>query len=454
MKNRLIRLIGVILVLSTTIVGCGNNSEEIASVVEYGDLENTEEEETSETIEEPDVSLPYYDATNLAQAKDYSADVVMTTKTSYYKELLEPRQRKAFDGIYGAIQNLSETVELEPAQLISPEELKNIMCILFLDCPELFYVNNAYSYEVNEEQYVYKIYLEYSMNTEQIAEIKEAIAKDKPFKLDDRGNNDYDTIYSFCKDISIIGYESYKMNDDGTYNKSCENPFNGSYYNSVGFSKYITYWLRELGIEATVSVGELVSDNLKDENSMVVDTAKFCTESMITDGIYHIEITPSVYWMWNVVKIDDKWYNLDWIYGYLLNKSYKENNTQSLWLVPDRVMSQTRLYYMNEEILGMGPSCLDSQFERSYRNGFYILPHTETQAILRLKQEIASIDQEDAEKKEYQFEDEQTFNYFLENFDEQVEFYNKTYGNPIGKYDIMPCRDSLTINIVNIINNF
>ena len=449
MKNKFIKLISITLISSMviTLVGCGKEEEPI-SVVEYGDVEDLEE--TTETTEEKeeDISLPYYDATNLAQAKEYTADDVIDEKSSYYKELLSSRPRKAFDGIYSAVNNLSTTVELESAQLISPEELKNVMCILFLDCPELFYLKTAYSYEVNAEGYVYKVYLEYSMTPEEIEEIKTNIAEQKPLLIDNRRVNDYETIYSLCRDINMLGYQSYTINDDGTYNKSCENPFNESYYNSIGYSKYITYWLRQLGISSTVVVGELVSDTLKNDYEMTTDYAKFCTESMLADGIYHIEITPSAYWMWNVVKIDDKWYNLDWIYGFLLNKTNKNNNTQSLWLVPDRTMSQTRLYYMNEEILGMGPSCLDMQFERSYREGFYILPHTETQSILRLKQEIASIDQENDEEREYQFEDEQTFNYFLENFDEQVDFYNKTYGNPIGKYTVSPCRDSLTINIL------
>lgn len=445
---------------SLLLTGCGNNSNQGPSKVqEFGDIDNSELDSSSKNSEDTNsenTNLPYYDATNLVEAKAYSTDDKLQEKSSYYKEQLTARQKRAFDAIYNAASNMTGNIEFESSQFVTPSELKNIMNIIFLDCPEIFYLNNNYSYVVNSEGYATSVSLDFGKTAEQIATIKSSLAQQKPGYLENRKNNDYETIQKLLKDIDLSRYESVSIDANGNYNFSVCDPFDELTMgkNSIGASKLFCYWLRQLGIDSTVVVGEIVSNDLQDTYELTTDYLKYCNEYQVSDNEYKVEFNYSYYWLWNVVKIDDNWYNLDIMYSLLLNQKDKAISKTCLWFVPDRTMSQSRLFYMNEEILGISPSCTDINFEQSYREGNYILPHTETQMVLRIKQELASIDQENKESVYFQFEDEDSFNYFLDNFDDQVDYYNNTYGNAIGLYEIHACRDALSIAITNIINNY
>lgn len=452
------KLILSCLLISTLLVGCGNNNNSNNNVEEFGNIDNSLLEDSSKESEEniENTSLPYYDATNLVTPRTYSSDDKLEEKGSYYRDQLTTRQRRAFDAIYGAASNMSGNIEFESSQFVTPSELKNIMNILFLDCPEIFYLNNSYSYEVNTEGYVTKVYLDFGMTAEEIETIKTQIVNEKPYYIKVRRENDYETIKSIITKAKIRKYGSISIGQDGVYDLSVCEPFNTLtlYKNSIGASKLLCYWFRQLGIESTVVVGEIVSDTLTDDYELTTDYLKYCNEYMVSDGLYKVEFNYTYYWLWNVVKIDDNWYNLDYCYSLLLHEKDSEISEECLWFVPDRTISQTRLFYMNEEILGISPSCTDINFEKSYRGGYYILPHTETQMVLRIKQELAAIDQANSLSVSYQFEDEDTFNYFLDNFDSQVEYYNSTYGNAIGSYKIHASRDALYITISNIVNNY
>ena len=113
-KNKI--LIGLVVVfVSFSLIGCGKKNNTPSSVLEFGEIESTEnissESETNisntEKNEEKDVSLPYYDVTNLVTPKSYTDSDLLTTKSSYYKEQLDARLKRAFDSIYSASTEFS-----------------------------------------------------------------------------------------------------------------------------------------------------------------------------------------------------------------------------------------------------------------------------------------------------------------------------------------------------------
>lgn len=443
--------------LALPLTACGNNQQEgPVSVEEFGDVEATEKNETEEDNSE--ANLPTYDAQGASQPTPYTKDRKIQTKSSYYKEQLSARPRRAFDAIYAAANNRIETVEFEASQLITPSELKNIMNILFLDCPEIFWLDSSYSYEVNEDGYARKVQIYYNMSEEDVAKYQDQNATEKPRKMDYVKNDDWYSIKMVIQDIMSKNqsYQSVILTNDG-YNFDCMHPFVYSGKNSIGNSKLVAYWLRQYGIECTVALGELVSDEMTNKGyEMVTDYLRFCEESQ-DGGTFHVKFNYSAYWMWNIVKIDDKWYAIDTTYSQLISDESKARigkPSSYLYFVPDRTIAQTRLFYMNEEILGQAPACNDVNYMETYRSGQFILPHTETQALMRLKQIISEIVSTNATKVMYQFEDEQTFNYFVNNLDEQITIYNETYGNPIGSYKVEENRDSLMLSIYDIINNY
>lgn len=451
-KITTILLITVLIVLSIT--GCGNKGPKDA--IEYGDIENSETSEENTEKEISEAGLPSYDPSSVTQALSYGNEWKLTPKTSYYKLQLDTRPKRAFDTLYYAMENLVSSVEFESSQLVTPSELENIMHILFLDCPELFWVDTVFSYSVNEEGYVTNVNLTYTMDADKIGKIKEENLNKKPSMIQLVKDNDYDTIKQLMKQIFTVSrkWQSVGINQDGSYDFSCMNTFESMYGNSIGNAKMITYWLRECGIDCTLAVGELVSSTLEDEYELTTDYINF-RESQGADGFYTIRYNYSYYWAWNLVKIDDKWYNLDYSYSTLINEHFKPPyKDNSLLFCTDLMMSQTRLSYMNEEILGIMPSCTDVNFQPLYREGKHILPMTETQALKKIQSIIYECDSQHITDISYQCQDEQTFNYIINNIDEQIENYNNTYGNPIGGYKTLFIRDNLTITLRNIIYNY
>lgn len=464
MKKNIKKFTAILLALifSISLFGCGNNNTNNTSVYEYGEIENSElENENMEEKEEVDASLPTYDVSNLEQAEPYTDDKYVI-KSSYYKELLPSRPRKAFDTIYYSAQNLKTKIDFESSQFVTPNELKNIMNILYLDCPEIFYMDYQYDYITNTEGYVTSIQLYYGMTEEEIEKINNTIANNLPLFVKLRDKDDYNTITQLIKKAYPSRYSSVSSDADGNFDTSCIDTFginfSNMYPNSISNARFLCYLFRQVGIDATVAIGEPVSSELVEDYELVTDYIKFCEESNIGENTYNVKLNYSSYWLWNLVKLNDKWYNIDTTYSYLITAKNKSIPSKSLVFATDRMLSQTRLWYINEEILGISPSCEDPGFLDSYRRNnvfyYYIMHHDENQAILRIRQEIAEIDaQSSILSISYQFEDEETFNYFLDNFEEQFEYYNNTYANPFGRYNIIYSRDALIITIKDIIQN-
>ena len=91
------------------------------------------------------------------------------------------------------------------------------MNIIFLDCPELFYLDNQYSYQTNGDGYVYKIVLQFSMTPENITALENKIAETKPNILSNKKSNDYETIRSFMNQIKDeISYGQIVVKEDGS----------------------------------------------------------------------------------------------------------------------------------------------------------------------------------------------------------------------------------------------
>lgn len=454
MKNKILLSV---LFISLFLTACGGDDVKVPSKVdEFGEIQSTESEKEEEN-ENKTVSLPYYDITSLPLPQDYKENEKFEAKSSYYKNALSSRTKQCYDEIYNASSLMDSEVALSKS--VTPAELENVMNIIYLDTPELFMLDTSYGYHANSDGYIEKVYLNYAMSQEEVEEYNLDIASLKPRVLEMRNKNDYQTVTSVITFLfDTFNYEQVSLNKDGIYDYSPESLVlsgvkNGR-CNSLGVSKKLSYWLRQCGINTTLSSGELIISSDKFESPMVLEYMPYKSETVDESGIYHVDLNYPTYWFWNMVEIDGNWYNLDYTYSRLLNVADKEIDVQSLYFVPDIVLSQTRLSYKNEDLLGISPSCTDNQYQKSYRNGKYMLTHTDVQMTMRLEQEIAQIDQTNARSAYYQFQDEQTFNYFLDKFEAQVSYYNDTYGDPIGSYNLVACRDALVIYINEIINNF
>lgn len=452
-------------ILSIVLTACGTGSEKSnTNVYEYGDIQ-TQTPAPNKGDDNSEAGLPTYDPMSATQALTYPPDRKMETKTSYYKEQLGSNARKAFDALYYAADEYNTNIELSGQQLITPAELEKVMHVLFLDCPELFWLEPVYSYHVRtdasqgtgmEKQNVDSVTLYFSMTADEAESIREGLARKKPDVLQSLKDNDYSNIQGVAKNVmdTSIQYGSVAIGRDGDYDFSCMKPFQSSKLNSIGISKLVMYWMRESGIDCTIALGEPVSPTLSQSNELITDYLNF-KEIQGEGDFYTVRYNYSCYWAWNLVKIDSQWYNYDYAYSLLLSDLNKlDRNRDTLLFSTDLLMSQTRLSYMNEEIIGMMPSCTDNNFLRSYREGWYVLPLTETQSLRKLQEILSDCDSKNSATILLQCGDEATFNYLTGNFEEQLENYNTNRGNPIGSYKTKFIRDSLIFCVYDIVHNY
>ena len=178
--------------LICSLTACGKEESVPNRVEEFGDIDGSTEISENETDSDDDenVSLPTYNTDNVSQPQSYPSDEKVETKYSYYKEQLGTRPKKAFDAIYSAASNKLTNVEFESSQFVTPSELKNIMNIIFCDCPELFYLDDTYTYIVNTEGYVTNVSIAFSMDSDTIESIEYSLAVSKPDYLELRQSND------------------------------------------------------------------------------------------------------------------------------------------------------------------------------------------------------------------------------------------------------------------------
>lgn len=466
LKNkRIIAIIAVTLAGIMCLSGCGKK-EEPSSVTEYGEVE--EEKEDTKTNNKNNVetearqSLPTYSPEDIAESPALEQSEAIKPEDYYYRKWLndtegETAAAQAIAEVYKSAQGFKEKAVLQ--RPISPEMVQRVMNIVFLDNPELYMLKNAYSYSVNDFGEVGEIYLEYEMSEEKYQNEESNAIQLRASNLKKYVNGKKDVrsvVLSFIRDEKEISFQNITMNSDGGYIRDPEQmtPSSGIFgKNSVGAAKYTAYWLKQMGIEATVVLGEPISKTLENQGIKLVDDyMPFIQDNVDDAGMHHVEMNYSHYWCWNVVKIGEEWCNIDVAYAKLMDK-FQGVDERYFLFVPDQLMSQTRLFHMTEDILGMSPSCTEVSFMHGYQEGIYVLPHTESQMIVRIGQEISAIDQTNANMKMWQFENEESFNYFINNFEKQLDIYNENNKTPIGKIDLDVQRDLLVVTANNIVHN-
>lgn len=490
MKKRFFILFLSLSLFATTLTGCANNtsSTQSSSVIQFGDItEDKTEESTQQTQNNvTNISLPTYHESDLPSSiiKERNVEV---NYTSYYYDQLESRLKIVYDQLVIAIKEFQPEVAL--TKKITPEELQLIFNMLYLDTPNLMQLDSSYMYMVDDTGYVYIVGLQYLMSETDYNAFYSSL-EDKKSGLR-KHNNDYQTEQTAISNLSSVKFNqnTYEYGEFTESYEEIKKVIEEKKGNSIGIAKTLNYFFRTAGLESCVITGELVSNSFYEG----IDNEKFIANSGLNafgdmesayyeaqptidikfadiyneGNIYYVDNHYSSLWAWNAVKIDNSWYNVDLAYSSLINVANKRvlydlgNNIFNN--VPDLTMSQTRIWHDNEKTLGISPSCNSYGFQYSYRNMMYLLPHNELQAIKRINtilDLLCGYNQETAQKDQYiektnyvtyQFADENTFNYFVENFDNEVDHYNSLNANVIQSYDFFYNRDSLTISIYNVV---
>lgn len=200
--------------------------------------------------DEADSSLPEVISTELTFEGTGNNNIIRNNQQGqFYYDRLEENLKKSYEEIYTGLKKHQNKITL--SKKISNSELEKIMYIILFDCPELFHIQQTYSFENNNSTILYP---EYSMSISEYLKNKEAIneiAKNIINMVE--GKTEYEksiAIHDF-----ILKNTYYKENIE-----NCDNIYGTLINNAAnckGYSVTYTYLLRKAGIVSAEVLGEV-----------------------------------------------------------------------------------------------------------------------------------------------------------------------------------------------------
>lgn len=495
------------LILSLLLLFTGCKKEENRRTLISGDVEVSDEDlkKEAEAKDKAEINsgeqydfrnLPVPEPINPAAIIDSSASFVgeynsaasnsdedeepipVTTLYSYYARKLSQRSQLAYREILVAALNGQENVTI--TKPVSKEEIEKIMNIMFLDTPEAFMLEHEYKYTIDSTEKVSSVSLFYCMSptslrekyneyVKGVVELAEGVKKstdtvegisslmksldfDLKFQLSDSiEERDYDALGILSSSKSLESNTMYFLQGAGPVAKQ----------NYIASSKTYVAVLREAGIDACVKVGTLLNPRhyLKDNNYHVEKPLEF--DNLITEsksnGVVHVKCNFNSLYSWIAVKVNKQWYNIDpYFFDFFnikLDSSLLDKLTEAgpMFLVDDYLMSQSRIFYINDILLGRSEPSTGRTFQPLYREGKYVPVQDASKLIDLMDYMVEKMSESNTKGLYYQFGSRENFSDFVKRFDERVSLFNRQYKNPIRSYKLYTNEELLIVAVHEIV---
>lgn len=165
----------------------------------------------------------------------------------YFNSLQSEQQKEIYEQIYNSLINKETEINIEN---INADTFKFLYMSVSLDNPNLFYVNNKYSYIPQKNSLV--VYPEYSMT---VAE-QEKAQREIEVYINNILNQINDSMTPYEKEKMIYDYiaSNTKYVTDGEYNQSMYSVVKGESV-CLGYSKMFQYLCEKVGITCTIING-------------------------------------------------------------------------------------------------------------------------------------------------------------------------------------------------------
>lgn len=407
-------------------------------------------------------NLPTYDKNTLPMSetqisKEFCDVYYVTNQTTG----LNPTLVSAYNDIKGAIEDNRNEVVL--GKEIPSSDLFRIMLIIYTNEYELMYIDSQYEYEPSDTRdgYVKKVTIKYRDDADAI---KKSInsTKERALRM----------FTQYTPDPTLSSEANQKlMLDYNVLNDILADPairYSKNYFlDSREMAMQYSYLCRYLGINNIVKMGVLTdADMIAAQNAQVASASRetgptniraLSDEQKCTvqeDKKFVVDYNLDDYVFWNIVQIGGGWYNVDLASETYYLSLYPEGTwgDRCKWFdyVNDYTMSMSRIYKYNDDLLGVTPNSNSSQYGDIYRSGNFYLAHTYSQMKNRLADDISLYKGRKDKKYAFQFENEETFEYFVAQFDELMAAYNKMNNTPIIGYTITPQKAALVVTVTNL----
>lgn len=317
----------------------------------------------------------------------------------YSYRFLNEKQTYIYDEIIKAAEQYSSSITFSTDKDITSEDYCDVYQIIYDDEPSLFYIDKKMQYAVNSSTkrlasskmfYKYGSSDIYKMQSEIDTEVNKILA----MITDDM--TDYDKVKLFNDVLaSSVVYDETAANCRDIYGV-----FVDKKAICGGYSKAFSYLCSKAGIETATVTGD-------------------------ADGQPH---------MWNKVRIDGKWYNIDVTYA-VSSASEGSYVRYDYFCVPDKMLEESRTVY---EQSYKYPEAVSDDCGYFVRNGLVADSWAEVKIILRdgliecSKDKISPVQVKCSDKKVYE---EAIYNLFDSSSKQALDIYEEAYQSAENKYN-------------------
>lgn len=458
MRKEIYGLCSVITAISVFLSGCNSNNENtgryFADVTEAPAVSESLllTEDDTENIPE-NIKVVFSDYINSPTV----SGIASKAEDNYYVKQLSEAEQYAFSEIVAGIIDYKEYITLSKS--ITEDQLVHIMNIAFTNVPEIFNADIVYEYDVNESGYVRNFYPVYSMSFDIYQNVRDNLESQLLNQCKNKNVNEYNFLYDiYGRTLKLANLSPLSsVNNDqikGYINASIAGTLNigkmSPGLSSLGCAKYIKYYLDNMGIENLICLGSLLPSGPDDQINSIYPQLKFNTMFDPVKNVYRTTSDVCNYHAWNLVNIGGVWVNCDaWYDSYLSNSHYTPSYT--MFCVPDEITRQTRLFYTNDNILGITPPCSSYNYQYLARNGYFIVNCADEAVQYYLEALIEDIAFNKVENATVQFESEANYIAFIALVDDEFKSYNSLHNNLIASYTVSPCSQSLMLQIESIV---
>lgn len=452
MKINLKKSFSLLLILPFLLTACNSGS----SVQEIGKVNKKEEKEYIQVNKEADLYKQY---------KVSKVDKVKPIKDSwYYRNVLTDREKFVYSEVKTGYLTFQK--EIDFSKPINEDSFIKVMNIIYFDTPELMNLGKSYSYKLDINNNVLKLIPSYSAKKEDL-EIRQKKIEEQVANIVSQSRDK-----ATSKIISDL-YEDFKIEGtkEGMLNKEYEKEVysmkddqikmygSSPLANSLKFS----YFLKERGIDSFVKLGVLTTDEFtkipkneqnKKEYSTIPSFVGFNKNKLIKkdkkDDLYTITMDQGNVYTWVVAKIEGQWYNLDPGFDYYINERIGiPKNT--LKFASDYILSYSRIFNINEELLGITPPCNNVYYMDSVGDKGFILSKSQTEMNNFIDTQLESLTKSNKESFYNQFENSETMDRYIRSFEAGLNRVNEKTNSKIHSYKMIVYRPTLSVYVYKII---
>ena len=203
---------------------------------------------------------------------------IINFNTKYYPfyGMISDNEKKLYNQIYANINALNTT--FSPDMTININELKNAFEAIFNDHPELFWINTSYKYKYTKDNNVVQIELSFNKTSKDINKYKKYFDAEANKIINSAKNlsTNYEREkYVYDKIVTSVVYDK-----NSSMNQSAYSALVNKKTICAGYSRAFQYIMIKLGIPT-----------------------------------YYVSGVANVNHAWNIVKLDDGYYNVDLTWG-------------------------------------------------------------------------------------------------------------------------------------------